>query len=189
MQETPPASGPALIGQAEAPQAPGITIWKLALAGVCALAALAAAPNANATVVSSGTTYTWTSGFADTGNVGGSNGISFSGSFNYNAKANPSDRVNDEFTAKLNGLGTLYTTNDYLMICETGNDTGTDSIQVTFAFTSPGTGSGTLTGTGSVSDVTVNGHINRLTGAITWNNPDIIVFGNEEVSISLDNVS
>src|SRR5690349_18914667 len=111
MQEPRPASVAALTERTEAPQDPRTTIRKIALAGACALAALAAS-NANATVAPPATTFQWTSTFTDSGPGPGrtGNSIAFTGLFSdgNNVSLNTAtSETSNTYTSSLSGLGIL----------------------------------------------------------------------------------
>jgi hypothetical protein len=187
-QETRPASAAAQIGRTVASQASKTTMRKLALASVCALAALTvAAGNANATPL---TQYAWTSTFVDNGPGPGWNGnhIAFTGTF---SNANGQYNLTGSTTSQPNPI------TDFLTLCETNNSygTGKESISVGFTFSSPGLGGGTIGGQVQVSNswsLTWDGLVDTTTGKITWtnNNPlDITFLDGAEISIQLANVT
>jgi hypothetical protein len=67
-----------------------------------------------------------------------------------------------------------------------GTNTTTDAITVTFDFTTPSAGTGSTSGTGAETVISVSGTVFARTGDIVWNNPSTITFDDGAIlSVSL----
>jgi PEP-CTERM motif len=110
----------------------------------------------------------------------------------------PGNALNLTATYDLNPIsfnltaGHTYSTLDLLTIKSTDSSggsffgsTATDNIEVSFLFTSPSSGTGSTSGSGSETVFNLFGFISS-SGAITWDNPNAITFSDGAVlSVSL----
>jgi hypothetical protein len=83
---------------------------------------------------------------------------------------------------------------DFMTICTTipgdENAHATDNIDVAFTITQPGTGSGTLDGTGKETQYDFFGIFDTYHDTLTWNNPLVIALSNNEnLTIDLSNLT
>jgi len=146
-------------------------LHQLLLFSAIAFVALAPAQKAHAATIAG------TASFLDTGPSG--NNLNFTGVFN------PSNA----FNFNLN-YGLPVTLTNFLTITATDTNfnllsTATDTIKTTFNFTQPGSGSGSVFGSGedtSLFFVFDNGNIH-------WNGPAVVNFGNLDLTITLSDAS
>ncbi len=144
----------------------GFRVSMLAFAAVSAMACGAGAAHATA--------FLGTDTFKDDGTT--NNGLNFTASYN-----TPSISFSE-------AAGQTYSTSDLLTIRSMdtnnpilGNSTAKDNVEVDFAFTSPSSGSGSVSGSGNETVYSVFGVIAGSDGSISWNNPGAITFSDGAV--------